>query len=117
MSRRQFLVGMPNTGSLKENCCILLSFAFYPEGSEWVGDCDELGICTYADTLDNARTSLLSLVQTTMDIYMENSSLKSFLNRNNIPVLPANTMQKLFKDEDSSRKERHYEFHLQPAVI
>lgn len=117
MTKRRFLVGMSNTGFLMGNYFMLLSFVFYPEGSEWVGDCDELGICTHADTLDDARESLISLVQTTMDIYRENSSLKSFLDRNDIPVLPADTMQKLFEDEDSSTEERHYEFHLQPAVI
>lgn len=41
---------------------VVLRLRFWKEGHHWLGECLELGTATFADTLDQAQTELLEMI-------------------------------------------------------
>ena len=46
---------------------VILTLRFFQEEGQWVGDCEELGVAHYGETLDEVRTGLEDLLVLTLD--------------------------------------------------
>ncbi len=123
MSRRQFLhaahetasaIGQ-DTDSAEHVPYIVLFLQFYPEEGQWIGDCEALGVMSCGETLDEAKRSLNSLIDITLDSWEDDGERERLFRERNIRVYSGPLEQQQI--EYPVLIPNHLlEMHLQPAM-
>lgn len=65
---------------------IKVTFQFHREGSQWVGECLELGTSTYAATLEETERELMELVTLHLNTLANLGERERFFSENGIEI-------------------------------
>ena len=94
---------------------IVLFLQFYVEDDQWIGDCETLGVMSCGDTLDEARHSLNSLIDSTLGSWSDDGELERLFQEKNIRVYSGPLAQNDM-DYPVLTPNHLLEMHLQPAL-
>ena len=75
---------------------VTLTLSFEQEGSEWVGECLELGTSTFADTLEECQVELQDLVTDHLNVLEEIGERERFFEEWGIVVHASNEIPSEF---------------------
>jgi predicted RNase H-like HicB family nuclease len=65
---------------------IQLTLLFYKEEDQWIGECKELGISTYGDTIEEVKSELPELVELHVNALEEAGERENYFKENGIII-------------------------------
>lgn len=71
------------------NGYVILTLRFFQEDDQWVGDCEELGVAHYGETLDEARAGLEELLVLTLHTMESVGERERFFAEHGITLHPS----------------------------
>ena len=75
-----------NNRKITEVEYIQLTLLFYKEEDQWIGECKELGISTYGDTIEEVRLELPELVELHVNALEQIGEREKFFRENGIVI-------------------------------
>ncbi len=67
---------------------VILTLKFFREEEQWVGECEELGVSTFSDSLDEVREALEDLVMLDLNALESIGERERFFEKNGIEFYP-----------------------------
>ena len=68
---------------------VILTLRFFQEEGQWVGDCEELGVAHYSETLDEVRAGLEELLVLTLNTIESVGERERFFAKHGITLHPS----------------------------
>jgi predicted RNase H-like HicB family nuclease len=73
---------------MQKKAYILLTLSFFNENEQWVARCEELGLSSFGDSLEETQVSIEEFIKGHIETLSEVGELGRFLRENNIPTYP-----------------------------